>query len=593
MIGATPVTIGAPLNCTVNVTAQPPASIAASGQATFTLDVTPMGTGSFSFTILVANNDTTENPYTINVSGNASPAPAPEIDVQRPAGTSIADGGPDTAPAAVAGTPLVLTYTIANLGNATLTLAGGSPVTLANNVNCNASITSQPSGSVSGGLTTTFTLSVMPLSPGAFSVELDIASNDADEANYDITLSGSASAPPPAEIDLQRPAGTSIANGGPDTLGTLALGTPTPVIYTVENQGGSALTLGAVTLSGQTNCTASVSANPASPVAGGTTTTFTITVTVSSSAAFSFTISMVNSDSNENPYVINVSGTGGAGTPEIDLQRPIGTSIPSGGIDNLGNVAVTTTQMLTFTVANIGTDNLSVSAANILTQNNCAASVTASPVGTVPPLTGTASCVVTFSVTAAGPFDFTLRISNNDSNEALYNITVQGTGIFAPEINIQRGLTVPSGGADNISGGQAGSAVVLTYTVSNVGSSTLTLGPSPIVNFLAPSNCSVSVTQPLTSVLAPGNSTTFDVTITPVSAGGFSVQINVINDDADESPYSFLINGTASAGGGGGDEGGDDEGCTTSETGGLAPFVAVLISLVALRLRRRIISARR
>lgn len=237
---------------------------------------------------------------------------------------------------------------------------------------------------------------------------------------------------------------------------------------------------------------------------------------------------------------------GGAGAPEIDVQRPQGTSIPAGGNDAIG--------------------------------------------ATVAPVSGMTSCGISFSVTAAGAFSFSFRINNNDANEALYTITVQGTGVLAPEIDIQRTVAIPSGGADNVTGAEQGVAMVLTYTIENLGSSVLTLGPAPVVNFLGPTNCGVTVSQPAVTTLAPGNTTTFTVTVTPTSAGGFSVTINVINDDADEAPYSFLINGTAAASGNGGGDEGDDEGCTTGENSRWAVTLPLLAVLLLLR-RRRISAA--
>ncbi|MCC6151569.1 MAG: choice-of-anchor D domain-containing protein [Planctomycetes bacterium] len=590
LTGSPAVQVSTQSNCTASVSAQPGStSVAAGNNTSFTVQFSVSAAGAFSFDLSIANNDANENPYTFTVSGSGSVAPAPEMDVQRPTGTGISNGGTDTVSGAISGQVMVLTYTIENQGNALLNLPGSPIVALSSLSNCSANVTTQPPASVAASGSVTFAVTVTPSATGSFGFTISIANDDSNENPYVVNATGTAAAPPPQEIDVQRPAGVSIASGGGDALGTFAVATGTPVIYTIENQGGVALSITSASTSAVSNCSAVITTPPAGTVAGGTTTTLTVTVTVAATGAFSFTLSIGSNDANENPYTVLVSGSGGAGAPEIDVQRPQGTSIPAGGNDAIGATPITLSQLLNYTVANIGTDVLTISGATILSQTNCTASIASPPSATVAPVSGMTSCGISFSVTAAGAFSFSFRINNNDANEALYTITVQGTGVLAPEIDIQRTVAIPSGGADNVTGAEQGVAMVLTYTIENLGSSVLTLGPAPVVNFLGPTNCGVTVSQPAVTTLAPGNTTTFTVTVTPTSAGGFSVTINVINDDADEAPYSFLINGTAAASGNGGGDEGDDEGCTTGENSRWA--VALPLLAVLLLLRRRRISA--
>ncbi|NQT24380.1 S8 family serine peptidase [candidate division KSB1 bacterium] len=112
----------------------------------------------------------------------------PEIDVQRPASTSITDTGTDNVGSQTVGT-VNLTYTIDNTaGTAPLSVTG---VTASSYVNSSgfAVVTSLPLNVAAGG-TGTLNVSFDVDAAGAFSLAIDIASNDADEDPYDITIEG-------------------------------------------------------------------------------------------------------------------------------------------------------------------------------------------------------------------------------------------------------------------------------------------------------------------------------------------------------------------------------------------------------------------
>jgi len=139
---------------------------------------------------------------------------APEIDVQRPAGASIADGGTDGQGSKDAASQVTLTYTVSNTGDATLNV---SNITSTSYSNVSVDSISTTSLLVAAGTTDTFSVQYTPTAGGAFSFDLDISSNDADEANYDVTVSGTGadSIPPDIEI-LDAP--VSVANNDPFSI---------------------------------------------------------------------------------------------------------------------------------------------------------------------------------------------------------------------------------------------------------------------------------------------------------------------------------------------------------------------------------------
>ncbi|MFC1778622.1 Ig-like domain-containing protein, partial [Pseudomonadota bacterium] len=134
-----------------------------------------------------------------------------EIDVQRPAGISIADGGTDAQGNQDAGTQVTLAYTVSNTGSTALSVTN---IASTNPVNVNVDSILPTSFNVVAGATDTYAVRYTATAVGAFSFDLDISSNDVDEGNYDIAVSGigTDSIPPSVEI-LDGP--VSVANNDP------------------------------------------------------------------------------------------------------------------------------------------------------------------------------------------------------------------------------------------------------------------------------------------------------------------------------------------------------------------------------------------
>ncbi|MCB4798160.1 GEVED domain-containing protein [Neotamlana laminarinivorans] len=84
-----------------------------------------------------------------------------------------------------------------------------------------------------------------------------------------------------------------------------------------------------------------------------------------------------------------------------------------------------------------------------------------------------------------------------------------------------------------------------TYTITNNGSTDLNLTGSPIVSISGSTDFTISA-QPSITTLSSGASTTFTVTFNPSVADPntpVSAIISIDNNDADENPYNFVIQG--------------------------------------------------
>lgn len=259
-------------------------------------------------------------------------------------------------------------------------------------------------------------------------------------------------------------------------------------------------------------------------------------------------------------------GNGGNGRVTITVNAPeiriLGNSTAITDGDNspttadhtdFGSTDITSGSIVrTFTIENTGTATLTISSVGITGTHAADFSITSFPSGTVA-AGGSTTFQVTFNPSAAGVRNAVVTVNNDDSNEAVYDFAIMGTGTISPEANIQgNGISIVDGdgtpstadwtnfGGVEISVGTA----PRTFTIYNTGSGTLTLGTITIGGTHA-SNFTIT-SSPAASV-APGGSTTFTITFNPSATGTRSATFSIVTNDSDENPYNFSIQGTGTS----------------------------------------------
>ncbi len=159
-------------------------SLNPNGSFTYTPNSGFAGTDSFSYKANDGLLDSNVATVAIVVSASA----APEIGLEQPAGTSLADGGTKNFGSVVVGSSSSLTFTIRNTGSADLT---GLAITKDGANPADFTVTSSPVAPVSGPSgTTTFTVRFAPKATGSRNAVIHIANNDSNENPFDINLTG-------------------------------------------------------------------------------------------------------------------------------------------------------------------------------------------------------------------------------------------------------------------------------------------------------------------------------------------------------------------------------------------------------------------
>ncbi len=171
------------------------------------------------------------------------------------------------------------------------------------------------------------------------------------------------------------------------------------------------------------------------------------------------------------------------------------------------------------------------------------------------------SVSVQHSFSSEGAYQVRLTVTDDYGAQASDQIYVTVDGEAAPPptypemvikgsgSEIANGDTSPatSDGTDFGSVAISGETASQTFTIENIGDAALTLSGSPIVSLSGINAGDFSVTTQPSSSIAAGNSTTFVVQFDPSDTGVRSASVSIANDDSDENPYTFSLQGTGTA----------------------------------------------
>lgn len=239
-------------------------------------------------------------------------------------------------------------------------------------------------------------------------------------------------------------------------------------------------------------------------------------------------------------------------TPELQLVDNTTTNQNCGFMIDFGTQAVSTNTDLTFDIQNVGSADLDISSFGVTGDYTVVSPAT--------PLTITSgnseTVTIRFTPTATGTRNGVLTINNNDSNEGACVVNLTGQSFTpAPEINVEGDLgsfpdiadgdTTPQGTDNTLFASTAiGSSQTKSYRIQNLGTADLTITNITTVGGNA-ADFIVEPTLTFPLVISPSSLITFEIEFFPVAAGTRNTTVNIISDDADENPYDFAIQGTA------------------------------------------------
>ena len=345
-----------------------------------------------------------------------------------------------------------------------------------------------------------------PTAAGSASGSLAVAGGSSVSVN--VALSGTGAVPG------SLPAASLTISPSNLVFGNVPIGSNQTQAETVTNTGSQNLTISAAAIHAPfavTGLTLPLNLAP------NQSSTFGIGFTPSVSGAATGTLSMTVSGSST-PVGVVVSGSGV--TP--------GVLTASTTTLTFTNVQVGQNQSQTETVQNTGSSNVTISATTV-SGTGFALSGIATPLTLTPGQS--ASFSVTLTPPSAGNFSGSVSIDSNASDPSLTTV-LSGTAVTPATLT----ATPASLTFSNVVIGQSQTQ---TETVKNTGGGNATISAAAVSG----TGFSISgISAPLT--LAPGQSASFSVTLTPSSSGNFTGSVS-LTSNASNPALSVPLSGTA------------------------------------------------
>jgi uncharacterized repeat protein (TIGR01451 family)/CSLREA domain-containing protein len=392
--------------------------------------------------VTIASNDANEPSYTFNVTCNVT-ATAPNIRIFGNS-TLITNGDvtPDLADhtqfvTTVVGVAVTRTYTIENNGTANLVINGA---TISNDPNPFTFVSTPALATIAPGDTLNFTVQCMSMTAGSYVETLTILSNDPDfsDATYSFNLG--------CQVDPLLPNirvfgnSTLITNGDvtPDLADhtqfvTTVVGVAVTRTYTIENNGTANLVINGATLSNDPNPFTFVSTPALATIAPGDTLNFTVQCMSMTAGSYVETLTILSNDPDfsDATYSFNL-GCQVNDEPEIEVYGNSvlivdGDTTPS-LLDHtdFGTTTVGTPITRTFTIVNIGSQNLNITLpVTVADVTNFDVSLQpTTPLN--PPLIGNDTVFqVQCLAVSNGIFTTTVTINNDDSDENPFTFDIR------------------------------------------------------------------------------------------------------------------------------------------------------------------------
>ncbi len=532
------------------------ASLAPGASDSFTVQLETTTPGTKSGEVSFSTNDPNENPFNFPITGEV--IPVPEITVLDGA-TVITDGqaSPVAFPDATQGGAVTTeTFTVRNDGTAPLTTGAIS-------VPAGFTVTEGLAPSLAPGASDTFTVALETTTAGSKSGEVSFTNNDPDENPFNFPVSGTVIGVP--EITVLE--GAAAITDGQTTpvsfFGAAQGGPPSSKTFTVRNDGGAALTLGAVSVPAGFTVTEGLTAS----LAPGASDTFSVQLETATMGTKSGEVAFATNDANENPFNFPITGDVLPAGTLMPCAADVPKAIPYGG---------TATSTVTIAGATTGITDVNVILTITHPYDYFIDVYLISPTGTrVELFTSVGSNGQNFVNTilddeaatdiAWGAAPFTGSFRPEGSLAALDDVSPNGTwtleaksrGYAAgslvswclvvttaaeakPEITVLDGTAVIADGRT--------APVSLGFGALQVAGPTKTLtvrndGTAGLVSGAVSVPAGFTVTEGLTPNLAPGASDTFTVRLDTATVGAHSGELSFSNNDPNEGPFNVPIIG--------------------------------------------------
>ncbi|MFA1611738.1 choice-of-anchor D domain-containing protein [Halobellus rubicundus] len=464
------------------------------------VQVSPSGAGATQANLAInATNDPGDN-QTVSLSADGT---APELNVSDDLNETFGD--------VREGSSKQRSLTVENTGNATLELDAPDVTGGAFSV-----VSGDEAVRLAPGSTQTYTVAFSPESTGTFSGSLQIETN----ADNDVDIGSLSGTGITSNASLSTPA---------VDFGRVSVGDDTSRQLTLQNNGEAELQVTSVTITGADQAAFSVSGLPTTSIPADSGEPFTVQTSPSVTGSLSAQLE-IRTDDGTLTASLGTTGT----EPNIELEQ---------STVQFAQTRVGTTSTATLTVSNTGNERLNVTRLSVLGQNSGRFTLASSAAPFTLQPQSSRDVTVEFTptnVTAAQneqPRSARVLVRSDDPDATRVSADLTATGkatdLIAPGA-VQFGATAP------------GTTTNRTVTITNGinASANLSLEAVTVSGILGEDVYSVD--RPDDTELAPGESETLNVSLSPEERGVRFGSLNVLTNDPRQSAASvFLSNAEA------------------------------------------------
>jgi hypothetical protein len=363
-----------------------------------------------------------------------------------------------------------------------------------------------------------------PLDGVSHSAVFVIYSNDPDEPEVTVNVSGQARPGPRIRTPVQN------IVFDPTKVGTSQ--DKTTVFY---NDGDLTLTINKI--EDDSGSFAHISPGTPFDIGVGQSSNITVRFTPQSEGSLQTTFT-INSNDRLKPQVTFEASGFGKGDPDI--------RIPPDDVD-CGETTVGTSSAGTLSIYNDGTDTLLINSIEKASGSNEFCCPNPIPPFSIAP-GGQEVITMTFSPESIGEKRATFTINSNDPDEPAVTFDIVGIGTEKPlpEIIIkQDGIIIPNGDIFDFGSHKVDTTIDKPFIIENKGTADLTLMGSSIISIAGTNKDQFGVQQQPATPVKPGYSTSFKICFAPNSEGVKTASISITSNDTGSSPYIINFKGTA------------------------------------------------
>jgi len=447
-----------------------------------------------------------------------------------------------------------VSITIKNTGDGTINLIG-KPYIHLDGATTVFSVSAQPeSSTISPGKSVSFKIKFSPFNATESYVYVSIPNDSKNEPEFTFTVYGTGIRPKPvASIfyeNTEKLQNETIDAG--DVIYTLSK----DITITIKNTGQIPLEINPenITITGTDVTAFNIINKPNASIQAGSQSLFNIKCNPVKLGENRAVLNIVTNDTSRNPVVVNLRVNGVKGNPVLELSQGT-TVITNNSLTpfNFGQIDLGTDKSVVFTIKNTGNIPLELTGTPTVDSSSSVFSVLTQPASKTLNTGDTTSFIIKYTPTAEVESTGSFTIINN-SDAMLFTLNVKGTGYEKkPQISIQQNTsTVALHGDFDFGTIASGKTKDIIFTVKNTGDANLNFisENDSRINIVDNTSGFFTVTQQpsATTVVTPGNTTTFTVRFSPTTVGtNFTATVRIKTNSRNNDEFTFRVKGTSRA----------------------------------------------